>query len=84
MKEFDFDFLNKREVNIKLLVLIFAVVFIAIYVGFLIYGDRGLSHLIDLETQHKIIKNEVQKLQKENMQLQKEYFGLQDIEGSNK
>ena len=84
MKEFDFDFLNKREVNIKLLVLIFAIISVSIYVGFLIYGNRGLNRLIDLQTQHTILKKEVQKLQKKNMQLQKEYFGLKDIEGDEK
>ena len=63
MKEFDFDFLNKREVNIKLLVLLFAIISMAIYIGFLIYGDRGLNRLIDLENQKKILKHEVKKLQ---------------------
>ena len=82
MKEFDFDFLNKREVNIKLLVLLFAIISMAIYIGFLIYGDRGLNRLIDLQTQDKILKQEVKKLQIQNMKLQKEYFGLKDIEDS--
>ena len=52
----------------------------AIYIGFLIYGDRGLNRLIDLENQKKILKHEVKKLQIQNMKLQKEYFGLKQIE----
>ena len=80
MEKFDFDFLNKREVNIKLLVLLFAIISMAIYIGFLIYGDRGLNRLIDLENQKKILKHEVKKLQIQNMKLQKEYFGLKQIE----
>ena len=81
MKTFDFDFLDKPEVNIKLLVLIFLVISVAIYVGFLIYGNRGLSRLIDLQNSNKIMQQEVDKLKKENVRLQKEYFGLKDIEG---
>jgi cell division protein FtsB len=80
LEKFDFDFLNKREVNIKLLVLLFAIISMAIYIGFLIYGDRGLNRLIDLENQKKILKHEVKKLQIQNMKLQKEYFGLKQIE----
>ena len=81
MKNFDFDFLDKPEVNIKLLVLAFAVISVAIYIGFLIYGNRGLSRLIDLQNNTQILTHEVNKLKKENVKLQKEYFGLKDIEG---
>jgi cell division protein FtsB len=81
LKNFDFDFLDKPEVNIKLLVLAFAVISVAIYIGFLIYGNRGLSRLIDLQNNTQILTHEVNKLKKENVKLQKEYFGLKDIEG---
>ena len=81
MKNFDFDFLDKPEVNVKLLVLAFAVISVAIYIGFLIYGNRGLSRLIDLQNNTQILTHEVNKLKKENVKLQKEYFGLKDIEG---
>jgi cell division protein FtsB len=81
LENFDFNFLNKREVNIKLLVLIFAIISVAIYIGFLIYGDRGLNRLIDLQNKNKILQQEVKKLQTQNMKLQKEYFGLKEIEG---
>ena len=79
--DFDFDFLEKREVNIKLLVVSFLILAVALYIGFLIYGNRGLNHLIDLQNTHSILQKEVNKLKKENVQLQKEYFGLKDIEG---
>ena len=78
---FDFDFLEKREVNIKLLVVSFLILSVAIYVGFLIYGDRGLNRLIEIEQTHNVLKKEVENLKKENIKLQKEYFGLKDIEG---
>jgi cell division protein FtsB len=81
LKNFDFDFLDKPEVNIKLLVLTFLIISVAIYVGFLIYGNRGLNRLIDLQNSDQILKQEVVKLKKENVKLQKEYFGLKDIEG---
>ena len=81
MNNFDFDFLEKREVNIKLLVVSFLILSVAIYVGFLIYGDRGLSRLIDLQNTHSVLQKEVNNLKKENIKLQKEYFGLKDIEG---
>jgi cell division protein FtsB len=80
----DFDFLKTPKVNLKLLGVAFVVLWLAIYMGFLIYGDRGLNHYFDLQTQHKIIKQEVQKLREENMKLQKEYFGLKDIEDSDR
>jgi len=81
LNNFDFDFLEKREVNIKLLVVSFLILSVAIYVGFLIYGDRGLSRLIDLQNTHSVLQKEVNNLKKENIKLQKEYFGLKDIEG---
>ena len=78
---FDFDFLEKREVNIKLLVVSFLILSVAIYIGFLIYGNRGLNRLIEIEQTHNVLKKEVENLKKENVKLQKEYFGLKDIEG---
>jgi len=81
LNKFDFDFLDKREVNIKLLVVSFLIIGVAIYIGFLIYGDRGLSRLIDLQNTHTLLQKEVNNLKQENIKLQKEYFGLKDIEG---
>jgi len=78
---FDFDFLEKREVNIKLLVVSFLILSVAIYIGFLIYGNRGLNRLIEIEQTHNVLKKEVENLKKENVKLQKEYFGLKDIKG---
>ena len=81
MNNFDFDFLEKHEVNIKLLVLSFVIVAMAIYIGFLIYGDRGLNRYIELQQNKELLQKSVQNLKKENVQLQKEYFGLKDLEG---
>ena len=78
---FDFDFLDKREVNIKLLVVSFLIISVAIYVGFLIYGNRGLNRLIELQNTQEVLQQKVNNLKKENVKLQKEYFGLKDIEG---
>ena len=82
MNTFDFDFLDKKEINIKLLVLVFLIISVAIYIGFLIYGDRGLNRLIDLQENKQILSHSVQHLKQENVKLQKEYFGLKDIEDS--
>jgi len=81
LNNFDFDFLEKHEVNIKLLVLSFVIVAMAIYIGFLIYGDRGLNRYIELQQNKELLQKSVQNLKKENVQLQKEYFGLKDLEG---
>jgi cell division protein FtsB len=82
LNTFDFDFLDKKEINIKLLVLVFLIISVAIYIGFLIYGDRGLNRLIDLQENKQILSHSVQHLKQENVKLQKEYFGLKDIEDS--
>jgi len=82
LTNFDFDFLDKKEVNIKLLVVFFFVISIAIYVGFLIYGNRGINRLIELQENKKIMQKAVKNLKEENVKLQKEYFGLKDIEDS--
>ena len=82
MTNFDFDFLDKKEVNIKLLVVFFLIISVSIYIGFLIYGNRGLNRLVELQENKKIMQSAVEKLKKENVKLQKEYFGLKDIEDS--
>ena len=81
MNDFDFKFLDKREVNLKLLVVAFLIIGVAIYIGFLIYGNRGLNRLIDLQNTREKFEIQVNHLKKENVKLQKEYFGLKDIEG---
>ena len=82
MEKFDFDFLDEKNgLNPKLLFLIFAVLSMAIYIGYLIYGDKGLNRMIDINNQKKVLEENVKKLRKENVKLQKEYFGLKDIEG---
>ena len=81
MNNFDFSFLEKHEVNFKLLFVSFLIVGMAIYIGFLIYGNRGLNRYIELEQNKEILQKELKKLKKENVKLQKEYFGLKDIEG---
>ncbi len=81
MKKLDFDFLDKNEFDFKLLFVIFAIFAMAIYVGFLIYGNRGINRLIELKSQKEILVKRDEALRKENVKLQKEYFGLKDIEG---
>ena len=82
MEKFDFDFLDEKNgLNFKLLFLIFAILSMAIYIGYLIYGDKGLNRMIDINNQKKVLEENVKKLREENVKLQKEYFGLKDIEG---
>ena len=80
MDKLDFDFLDKRGVNLKLLFLIVIIISVAFYIGFLIYGNKGLSRLIDLQNNKQVLQKEVNHLKKENVKLQKEYFSLKDIE----
>ncbi len=80
MEKFDFEFLGKDRINYKFLFLFFAIMAVALYVGFLIYGNRGLSRLLDLENTKQVMTKEVNELKKQNVQLQKEYFGLKEIE----
>jgi len=76
----DFDFLEKEKLNFKLLFLIFAILSMAIYIGYLIYGDRGLNRLIEIKNQKELLQKQVKHLQNENVKLQKEYFELKEIE----
>jgi len=80
LEKFNFDFLDKKEFDYKLLFVIFAVLAMAIYVGFLIYGDRGINRLIELKSQTEILAKRDKQLQQQNVKLQKEYFGLKEIE----
>ena len=80
MNNFDFDFLNKKEMDFKVLFLVFLIISLAIYVGFLIYGDRGFSRLIELEENKEILQKVVNNLKEENVKLQKKYFELKEIE----
>ena len=51
-----------------------------IYVGVLIYGENSLTVLSQLkEKKHNLIY-EARRLNKENQTLQKEYFGLKQLE----
>lgn len=78
----DFDFLQKREINFKLLFITFAVIGLLIYIGYFFVGERSISYYFDLENQKQVLDEEVSKIQKKNAKLQKEYFELKDIEGS--
>ena len=77
---FDFDFLDKKEFNTKLFFLIFIIISLAIYVGFLIYGNRGLNRLIELEQNKEVLQKAVDNLKQENVLLQKKFFELKEIE----
>jgi cell division protein FtsB len=81
LKKLEFDFLDKNEFDYKLLFVVFAIISVGIYIGFLIYGARGLDRYIDLKNQNEMLAKRVKSLQKENVKLQREYFGLKDIEG---
>jgi len=82
LKDFDFDFLEdeKREINFRLLFFVFLILGVSIYIGYLIYGNRGLSRLIEIKSNREILEKRIKKLRTENVKLQKEYFSLKDIE----
>ncbi len=63
-----------------LLIAVIGILLFGIYVGVLIYGENSLTVLSQLkEKKHNLIY-EARRLNKENQTLQKEYFGLKQLE----
>ena len=55
------------------------VIFLAIYVGVLLYGKNSLEVLFSLQDYENYLQTEIQRLKSENASLQKEYFELKEI-----
>lgn len=58
------------------------VVLLAYYVSKLLFGTASLEVLLQLETYEEHLKKEIVRLKQENAQLQKEYFELRELEGT--
>jgi len=79
---FDFDNLFKKSRFEAAVVAIFLVViFLAAYIINLVFGNRSLSQMIELEVTKKILEKRVNEIKKENEKLQKQYFELKELEG---
>lgn len=63
-------------------IVIFAifVIAISIYVGDILFGERSLDVMLNLETQRDALINQIDTLKKENANLQKQYFELLGLE----
>ena len=51
-----------------------------IFVGYLVYGDRGLLALIDLKQDEKMLTHQKATLQALNRDLQKKYLDLKQLQ----
>ncbi len=76
----EFDFIDKKDINYKLVALVLFVILFALYVGNLLFGNKSVSQLLDLQHQKEILQKEVKKLEKDNSKKQKEYFELKELE----
>jgi cell division protein FtsB len=78
----DFDEIKpKKRFNFKIIVVIIFSFLFVFYVFSLMFGEKSLSRMIDLEREYYILKKKVESLKKENALLQKRYFELKEIEG---
>ncbi len=63
-----------------LLIAVIGILLFGIYVGVLIYGENSLTVLSQLQEKKHNLIYEARRLNKENQTLQKEYFGLKQLE----
>jgi cell division protein FtsB len=78
----DFDDIRpKRKIDLKIVLVILLSFLFGIYVFNLLFGEKSLSRMLDLQKEYKILDKKVKDLKKENSILQKEYFELKELEG---
>jgi hypothetical protein len=63
-----------------LLITVIGLLLFGIYVGVLIYGENSLTVLTKLKEKKHALIYEARRLNKENQALQKEFFGLKQLE----
>ncbi len=63
----------------KFFSLLFIVLALGIYLGVLLYGTSSLEVLFGLQDYEDYLQSEVSRTQKENAELQREYFELKEI-----
>jgi len=78
----DFDSLfNRKSKEVYIFALLLLTVVLGIYILNLMFGNRSLSQMIELQTTEKILQDKVKEIKRENEKLQKEYFELKELEG---
>jgi cell division protein FtsB len=77
----DFDEIEVKIFDYKIIIVIIAAIIIAFYIAELMFGVRSFSKMIDLQNSVKVLEKRVTYLKKENEKLQKEYFELKELEG---
>jgi cell division protein FtsB len=78
--DFD-DFKPKRKIDLKIVLVVLISFLFGIYVFNLLFGEKSLSRMIDLQKEYTVLDKKVKNLKKENSILQKEYFELKELEG---
>ena len=77
----DFDDLERKKIDYKIVIVILVAFLFAFYVYDLLFGSRSYMRLLDLQNEYKSLKTHVKGLKKKNEKLQKEYFELKELEG---
>ena len=72
---------RRRKVDLKIILVILLSFLFGIYVFNLLFGEKSLSRMIDLQKEYKILNKKVDDLRQQNTTLQKEYFELKELEG---
>ena len=54
--------------------------FLSYHVSIILFGDNSLEVYMDLKDKKEFLQSEITRLQKENANLQKEYFELKNLE----
>jgi cell division protein FtsB len=76
-----FDDLKQEKIDLKVVLVVVIAFLFAFYVYDLLFGNRSYIRLLDLNSEYKILKQNVKELKKKNEKLQKEYFELKELEG---
>ena len=63
-----------------LLITVLVLLLLGIYIGVVIYGENSLSALYRLKAKQEALAKQKERLQHQNMQLQKHYFELIQFE----
>lgn len=64
----------------NIFILLFVVVYLGFYIGQLLFGTSSLEVMLNLQENREQLVEEVQRLQRENTNLQKHYFELKEME----
>ena len=70
------NFLENKDGGFNPYIVIVVAVFLLIYLINLIFGENSISALIKAKNQKEALEKEYNRLQKENQELQKDYFEL--------